>query len=64
MAGHTASFSRVGRLIKTKDHEGNSPFDLYHSTIGERDIRDMAEHQGRDVDSDSEDAHSLDERSS
>lgn len=64
LAGHTASFSRVGRLIKTKDHEGNSPFDLYNSTVGEHDIRDKAEHQGRDVDSDSEDAHSLDERSS
>ncbi|KAB5566434.1 hypothetical protein GE09DRAFT_1106719 [Coniochaeta sp. 2T2.1] len=31
-----ASFNKVGQLIKTKDHEGNSPFDLYSSTIGER----------------------------
>ena len=64
LAGHTASFSRVGRLIKTKDHEGNSPFDLYNSTIGERDIKEMVEHERRDVDTDSEDADSLDERSS
>jgi inhibitor of Bruton tyrosine kinase len=64
LAGHTASVSRVGRLIKTKDHEGNSPFDLYNSAIGERDIRDMVEHERRDVDSDSEDAPGLDERSS
>jgi inhibitor of Bruton tyrosine kinase len=31
-----AAVGRVGDLIKTKDHEGNSPFDLYNSTIGER----------------------------
>jgi len=33
-----ASLGRVGQLIKTKDHEGNSPFDLYNSTIGEREL--------------------------
>lgn len=27
---------RVGQLIKTKDHEGNSPFDVYNSTIAPR----------------------------
>jgi hypothetical protein len=26
----------VGQLIKTKDKEGNSPFDLYNSTIAAR----------------------------
>lgn len=31
-----ASVAKVGHLIKTKDHEGNSPFDLFNSTIGER----------------------------
>jgi len=31
-----AAIGRVGQLIKTKDNEGNSPFDLYNSTIGER----------------------------
>lgn len=33
-----ASISRIGQLIKTKDHEGNSPFDLFATTIGERSI--------------------------
>ncbi|PHH91049.1 hypothetical protein CDD83_1840 [Cordyceps sp. RAO-2017] len=28
--------SKVGQLIKTKDHEGNSPFDVYNSTIATR----------------------------
>jgi hypothetical protein len=38
LSGETigASVSKVGHLIKTKDHEGNSPFDLFNSTIGER----------------------------
>ncbi|KAL1899776.1 hypothetical protein Sste5346_002642 [Sporothrix stenoceras] len=38
IAGQTlgAPVGRIGQLIKTKDHEGNSPFDLYNSTIGER----------------------------
>lgn len=38
LSGETigASASKVGHLIKTKDHEGNSPFDLFNSTIGER----------------------------
>lgn len=40
LTGHTigASVSRAGRLIRTKDHEGLSPFDLYNSTIAERDL--------------------------
>lgn len=35
IAGQTlgSSVGRVGRLIKTKDNEGNSPFDLYNTTI-------------------------------
>jgi hypothetical protein len=33
---------RVGELIKTKDREGNSPFDLYNSTIAMRDERAQA----------------------
>lgn len=36
LSGTAASSSRVGRLIKTKDHEGNSPFDVYNSTIATR----------------------------
>lgn len=31
--------NKVGQLIKTKDHEGNSPFDLYNSTIAARSLR-------------------------
>ncbi|CAK7566316.1 MAG: hypothetical protein SEPTF4163_004256 [Sporothrix epigloea] len=50
-----APASRVGQLIKTKDYEGNSPFDLYHSTIGRRlDALDDASVETRD-DSDDED---------
>lgn len=41
-----ASVAKVGRLIKTKDHEGNSPFDLYNSTIGERDLRALDDVDG------------------
>lgn len=41
LTGHTigAPLSRTGRLIRTKDHEGLSPFDLYNSTIAERDLQ-------------------------
>lgn len=34
-----ASIAKAGRLIRTKDHEGLSPFDLYNSTIAERDLQ-------------------------
>lgn len=34
-----ASISKAGRLIRTKDHEGLSPFDLYNSTIAQRDLQ-------------------------
>ncbi|CAK7225932.1 hypothetical protein SBRCBS47491_006055 [Sporothrix bragantina] len=58
IAGQTlgAPVGRTGQLIKTKDHEGNSPFDLYNSTIGERllDALDDTTAQARD-DSDDED---------
>lgn len=59
LTGHTASVSRVGQLIKTKDHEGNSPFDLYNSTIGERDVQVLVERQEARDDSDSEDDGSV-----
>jgi len=45
---------RVGELIKTKDHEGNSPFDLYHSTIGKRNLKELVEHENTEDDSDDE----------
>ncbi|KAL2128127.1 hypothetical protein VTI74DRAFT_9628 [Chaetomium olivicolor] len=56
LTGHTASLSRVGQLIKTKDHEGNSPFDLYHSTIAERSLRELAEQDAPDDGSDIDEA--------
>lgn len=46
--GRHGALNRVGQLINTKDHEGNSPFDLYSSTIGERSLRDGAKHEKED----------------
>ncbi|KAK4189330.1 BTB/POZ domain-containing protein 1 [Podospora australis] len=39
LTGHHTSLNKVGQLIKTKDHEGNSPFDVYNSTIGQRILK-------------------------
>lgn len=50
-----ASIAKVGLLIKTKDHEGNSPFDLYNSTIGERDLKALDETEEAEDVSDGED---------
>ncbi|KAL6875192.1 hypothetical protein J3F83DRAFT_549870 [Trichoderma novae-zelandiae] len=44
--------SKVGQLIKTKDHEGNSPFDLYNSTIAARSLRQTLVQSLVDDDSD------------
>ncbi|EAA31161.2 hypothetical protein GE21DRAFT_8820 [Neurospora crassa] len=55
LAGPTASFLRVGQLIKTKDHEGNSPFDLYNATIGERDLIALRELGGAQDEEDGSD---------
>jgi inhibitor of Bruton tyrosine kinase len=57
------SISRVGQLIKTKDHEGNSPFDLYNSTIATRDLKaddDASEDSDGGSDSESSSAGSSD----
>lgn len=35
-----SAVGKVGQLIKTKDHEGNSPFDVYNSTIATRSLKD------------------------
>lgn len=35
---------KVGRLIKTKDHEGNSPFDVYNATIALRSLKDSVDY--------------------
>lgn len=37
------STTKVGQLIKTKDHEGNSPFDLYNATIALRSLKTAEE---------------------
>lgn len=51
--GTTTSSGRVGRLIKTKDHEGNSPFDVYNSTIATRSLNRGQLNEDSDSDSDS-----------
>lgn len=43
-----ASVAKAGRLIRTKDHEGLSPFDLYNSTIAQRDLRLLGDDQDTD----------------
>ncbi|POR38307.1 BTB/POZ domain-containing protein 1 [Tolypocladium paradoxum] len=48
-----SSVGKVGRLIKTKDHEGNSPFDVYNSTIATRTLRRGQESGHSDDESDS-----------
>lgn len=46
--------ARIGRLIKTKDKEGNSPFDLYNRTIGYRILKNREPLAFSDSESDSE----------
>ncbi|KAK1675725.1 BTB/POZ domain-containing protein [Colletotrichum godetiae] len=48
------SVAKVGQLIKTKDREGNSPFDLYNSTIAVRTLGDSGNPDDSDVDSDTD----------
>lgn len=50
-----ASIAKAGRLIRTKDHEGLSPFDLYNSTIAERDLQLLDEGEHSDGASDDDD---------
>ncbi|KAI1490298.1 BTB/POZ domain-containing protein [Biscogniauxia mediterranea] len=46
--------AKVGQLIKTKDHEGNSPFDVYNATIAFRSLKVSEDNansdQGSDID--------------
>lgn len=51
-----ASVAKAGRLIRTKDHEGFSPFDLYNSTIGQRDLQLLGGDQDSDDGSEAEEA--------
>ncbi|RYP72020.1 hypothetical protein DL771_004489 [Monosporascus sp. 5C6A] len=48
------SVSRIGRLIKTKDHEGNSPFDVYNATIALRSLKVSEDNANSDNESDEE----------
>ncbi|KAM7215080.1 hypothetical protein V8F06_009534 [Rhypophila decipiens] len=59
--GYTSS-GKVGQLIKTKDHEGNSPFDLYNSTIAERDLRALVDEEDKEDGSDSDETESVKSR--
>ncbi|KAK1579852.1 BTB/POZ domain-containing protein [Colletotrichum navitas] len=51
-----SSVAKAGQLIKTKDREGNSPFDLYNSTIAVRNLYDSAGSDHSDLESDMDDA--------
>lgn len=53
--------TKVGQLIKTKDHEGNSPFDVYNASIALRQLRMAEENTRSDDGSDSEDGAADDE---
>lgn len=50
---HISSVAKVGTLIKTKDHEGNSPFDVYNSSIATRSLQELQRPPGPDDESDS-----------
>ncbi|KAJ6442043.1 BTB domain-containingand ankyrin repeat protein [Purpureocillium lavendulum] len=39
LTNHALSVGKVGQLIKTKDNEGNSPFDLFNSTVATRSLK-------------------------
>ncbi|KAI9151658.1 BTB/POZ domain-containing protein [Paramyrothecium foliicola] len=50
------SVSKVGLLIKTKDHEGNSPFDVYNSAIASRSLKKLHDLSDAGTESDSGDS--------
>ncbi|KAJ4393794.1 hypothetical protein N0V93_003009 [Gnomoniopsis smithogilvyi] len=54
-----ASVAKAGRLIRTKDHEGFSPFDLYNSTIAQRDLQLLGGDQGSDDGSEAEETGNI-----
>lgn len=55
--GHNVALAgKVGQLIKTKDHEGNSPFDVYNSTIATRSLKAVRHSDDAGEDSDSDDS--------
>ncbi|KAK8879467.1 BTB/POZ domain-containing protein [Apiospora arundinis] len=56
-----SSPTKIGHLIKTKDNEGNSPFDVYNATIALRSLRMAEERAKADDDTDSDAGSDLDE---
>ncbi|KAJ3577346.1 hypothetical protein NPX13_g3224 [Xylaria arbuscula] len=51
-----SSATKIGHLIKTKDHEGNSPFDLYNATIALRSLKAAEERSQSEEESDTDEA--------
>ncbi|KAK5626167.1 hypothetical protein RRF57_001882 [Xylaria bambusicola] len=51
-----SSTTKTGHLIKTKDHEGNSPFDLYNATIALRSLKTAEERPLIEDESDTDEA--------
>ncbi|KAH7020858.1 uncharacterized protein B0I36DRAFT_367341 [Microdochium trichocladiopsis] len=49
-----ATTTKIGQLIKTKDMEGNSPFDVYNASIALRTLKVSEENNHQDSDSDAE----------
>ncbi|KAI3335636.1 hypothetical protein F4824DRAFT_464313 [Ustulina deusta] len=50
------STTKIGHLIKTKDHEGNSPFDLYNATIALRSLKTAEERPHPEDESETDEA--------
>ncbi|KAI0539055.1 hypothetical protein GGR58DRAFT_465714 [Xylaria digitata] len=50
------STMKTGQLIKTKDHEGNSPFDLYNATIALRSLKTAEERHHPEDESETDEA--------
>ncbi|KAH8194275.1 hypothetical protein TruAng_011563 [Truncatella angustata] len=53
--------TKIGQLIKTKDNEGNSPFDVYNASIALRQLRMAGDDSDSDSDSGADDAGDNDE---
>ncbi|KAI0888290.1 uncharacterized protein GGS22DRAFT_95701 [Annulohypoxylon maeteangense] len=57
-----ATVTKVAQLIKTKDHEGNSPFDVYNATIALRTLKVSEDRANLEEDgSDTEEGSSSDD---
>jgi alpha-tubulin suppressor-like RCC1 family protein len=55
--GGSSTVLRAGSLIKVKDFEGNSPFDVYNATIARRTLDHKTGAEGAGIESDNESAH-------